>query len=79
VSGQIDSKVGAVNFGLKQLFKLLVEMFIGPVLVGRVQMSCFTKSSACFFDPAVAEILHKKRKQASVYLAHAVVVLKTQA
>lgn len=74
VSGEIHREVGTVDLKLKQLFKLFVEVLIGPVLIAGVKLRSLVESFYCFFDAALTHVLHEKSEEAPVNLAHAVIV-----
>lgn len=74
VSGEIHREVGTVDLKLKQLFKLFVEVLIGPVLIAGVKLRSLVESFYCFLDAALTHVLHEKSEEAPVNLAHAVIV-----
>ena len=74
VSGEVHREVGTVDLKLKQLFKLFVEVLIGPVLIAGVKLCSIVKPFYCFFDAALTHVLHEKSEEAPVNLAHAVIV-----
>ena len=77
--GDVHREVGAVNLNLQKLFKLFIEVFVSPVLILSVNLSCLIKSFHCFFDSTFAHILHEKCEETSVDLTHAVVVVQSEA
>jgi hypothetical protein len=79
VSSEVHRKVSTVDLQLKQLFKLFVEVLIGPVLITGFKLCRLVESFYCFFDASLTHVLHEKSEEVPVDLAHTVIIFKGKA